>query len=127
MGKMGARLDGRGESARGFAQCVPAADGPGGYAIGGIHRASSDSERLNPRAYPDIYAGLIYPSFQERATKISHNNAAKVAAKQGDAALSKICQKIAGDESRHESFYTRMVGQVMQQDPDRCLMTFFTM
>ncbi len=85
------------------------------------------AEGFNPRAFPDLYAGLIYPAFQERATKISHANVAKLAAGEGDPALAKICQKIAGDESRHESFYTKLVGQVLQQDPERGLLTFFTM
>src|SRR5437868_13676412 len=29
---------------------------------------------FNPRAYPDLYGGLVYTSFQERATKVSHSN-----------------------------------------------------
>ncbi len=85
------------------------------------------AEGFAPRAYPDLYAGLVYTSFQERATKISHANVGKLAGQEGEAALSKICLKIAGDESRHEAFYTKMMDAVMQQDPERAIMTFFTM
>lgn len=79
---------------------------------------------FNPRGYPDPYAGLIYTSFQERATKISHMNVGRLAAKDGDPALGKICKRIAGDESRHEAFYTRMMGEVMDRDPERAILVF---
>src|SRR3954449_3240622 len=57
---------------------------------------------FNARVYPDLYGGLVYTAFQERATKISHANVGKLAANGGDASLAKICQRIAGDEARHE-------------------------
>jgi len=79
---------------------------------------------FNPQGHPDPYNGLIYTSFQERATKISHGNVARMAARQGDANLAKICQKIAGDESRHEAFYTRMMGRVMDIDPEGGILAF---
>lgn len=75
------------------------------------------SSGFNPRAYPNPYAGLIYTSFQERATKISHQRVGQLAARDGDSSLGKICKRIAGDESRHEAFYTRMMGEVMTRDP----------
>ena len=79
---------------------------------------------FNPKTYPDPYNGLIYPSFQERATKISHANVGKLVAAQGDANLAKICQRISGDESRHEAFYTRMMGHVMDMDPNGAILAF---
>ncbi|HTV48850.1 MAG TPA: acyl-ACP desaturase [Phycisphaerae bacterium] len=79
---------------------------------------------FNPKAYPDPYGGLVYTSFQERATKVSHGNVGKMAMEQGDANLAKICQRIAGDESRHETFYTRMVGRIMEIDPIGGLLAF---
>jgi acyl-[acyl-carrier-protein] desaturase len=82
---------------------------------------------FNPRAYPDPYGGLIYTAFQERATKISHANVARVAVQQGDMNLNTICLKIAGDEARHERFYTRMMGKVMDQDPEGGILTFKNM
>ena len=64
------------------------------------------------------YASLIYTSFQERATRISHGNVARLAGSQGDGNLAKICRKIAADETRHETFYTRVIGEVMDRDPE---------
>src|SRR2546423_5946370 len=82
---------------------------------------------FNPNAYPDLYGGLVYTAFQERATKISHANVARRAVAQGEAALNEICLKIAGDEARHEAFYTRMMGHVMDQDPEGGILTFRAM
>jgi acyl-[acyl-carrier-protein] desaturase len=82
------------------------------------------AEGFSPRTHHDPYAGLIYTSFQERATKISHANVARLAAGNGDENLSRICRKIAGDESRHELFYTRMMGEVMNQDPAQAILVF---
>ncbi len=73
---------------------------------------------FNPMAENDPYTGLIYTAFQERATKVSHRNAGLIARREGDAHLNRICQRIAGDESRHEMFYTKMMGHVLDVDPD---------
>src|SRR3954454_21378272 len=82
---------------------------------------------FNARAYPDLYGGLVYTAFQERATKISHANVGKLAGGQRAAALAKICQRIAGDEARHEAFYTTMMGRVMDLDPEGGLITIMSM
>src|SRR4051812_2579938 len=82
---------------------------------------------FSPGAYPDLYAGLVYTAFQERATKVSHANVARRAASQGDGMLNQICLKIAGDEARHESFYTRMMSRVMDEDPEGGILTFRAM
>jgi len=79
---------------------------------------------FQPRSYPDLYAGLAYTSFQERATRISHQNAAVMVESQGCDALGKICRRIAGDEARHETFYTRIVRSIMDQDPDGAVIAF---
>ncbi len=79
---------------------------------------------FDPKSHPDLYAGLVYTSFQERATKISHMRVGVLAAKAGDAHLGTICKKIAGDESRHEAFYTTMMGEVMKRDPAKALLVF---
>lgn len=73
---------------------------------------------FNPRVYPDLYAGLVYTAFQERATKISHNNVGRLAAAEGNVVLGNICRRIAGDEARHEMFYTRMMHAILEQDPE---------
>ncbi len=82
---------------------------------------------FNPQAYPDLYGGLVYTAFQERATKLSHANVARLAEARGDANLSRICLKIAGDEARHEAFYTRIMSRVMDEDPEGGLLTFRSM
>jgi acyl-[acyl-carrier-protein] desaturase len=87
-----------------------------------VHHLIADG--FNPKTSPDLYSGLIYTSFQERATKISHARVGAAAAKQGEQALASICRKIAGDESRHEAFYTTMMRHVMKHDPDRALPIF---
>jgi acyl-[acyl-carrier-protein] desaturase len=79
---------------------------------------------FNPKSYPDPYNGLIYTSFQERATKISHANVGKIVNSQGDTNLGKICQRIAGDESRHEAFYTKMMRRAFELDPEGGMMAF---
>ena len=73
------------------------------------------------------YEGLIYASFQERATRITHGNVGKLAAAQGEENLARICRKIAGDETRHETFYTRVVGEVMNRDPEGAIFAYRAM
>lgn len=82
---------------------------------------------FNPQTYPDPYNGLIYTSFQERATRVSHQNVAKLAATQGDANLANICSRIAGDEARHAMFYGDMMGYVIDQDPEGGIIAFRNM
>jgi acyl-[acyl-carrier-protein] desaturase len=79
------------------------------------------------RAYPDLYAGLVYTAFQERATYISHNNVGKLAAAEGNEALGSICRRIAGDEARHEAFYTRAMAEVLKRDPEGGILTMGSM
>jgi acyl-[acyl-carrier-protein] desaturase len=73
------------------------------------------------------YAGLVYAAFQERATRITHGNVGRLAAQQGEENLSRICRKIAGDEARHETFYTRIVAEVMERDPEGGVLAFRAM
>ena len=40
---------------------------------------------FNPKSHADPYNLLVYTSFQERATRISHGNVGRSAARQGDA------------------------------------------
>ena len=75
----------------------------------------------------DPCAGLMYAAFQERATRMTHLNVAKLARQGGDENLAKICRKIAADEARHETFYTRVVGHAMDQDPESAVLAFRSM
>ena len=75
----------------------------------------------------DPYHMLVYTSFQERATRISHGHVGRLAAGAGDAGLARICRTIAGDEARHETFYTRMMARVLDLDPDGGVLAFAAM
>jgi len=77
---------------------------------------------FDPKTFPNPYNGLIYTSFQERATRISHGNAGKLVGQQGDTNLQKICVRIAGDEARHETFYTRCFGNVLDIDTEAAML-----
>merc|ERR1719487_799295 len=82
---------------------------------------------FNAGANKDPYRGFIYTSFQERATKISHGNVGKIAKKQGDSNLARICATIAGDEARHEKAYQAFVKELLARDPDNTLLAFADM
>lgn len=72
----------------------------------------------------DPYQAMIYTSFQERATKISHVNTGKLAHKAGDEVLSRICKTIAGDEARHEKAYKSFMSKIFEIDPNGALVAF---
>ena len=82
---------------------------------------------FNPKSQADPYNLLVYTSFQERATRLSHGNVARIATREGDANLARICGMIAGDEARHEAFYTRMMGRVLDLDPAGGILAFRSM
>ena len=82
---------------------------------------------FSPKAYPDLYGGLVYTAFQERATRISHSNVVRLASAEGDASLARICSRIAGDEARHETFYTAAMGKVLDDDPAGGMMVIMSM
>jgi len=71
---------------------------------------------FNSKTDNDPYCGLIYTAFQERATRVSHGNVARLAHAAGDPLLGKICTIIAGDEARHEEAYKRFVGKILEMD-----------
>lgn len=79
------------------------------------------------RADNDPYRFLVYVSFQERATKISHANTGRLAQKCGDPLLGKICATIAADEARHEEAYKRIFGCILKEDPGNAVMAFARM
>ncbi len=87
-----------------------------------IHELIRNGFNNNSRG--NDYEGLIYASFQERATRISHGNVAKLVADQGEENLARICRKIAADETRHEVFYTRVVGELMERDPEGAVLAY---
>ena len=87
-----------------------------------IHRLIYNG--FNANTDHDPYQTIVYTSFQERATKISHVNTGKLADKAGDSSLSKICKTIAGDEARHEKAYKSFMSKIFDIDPDGALHAF---
>jgi acyl-[acyl-carrier-protein] desaturase len=75
----------------------------------------------------DDYAGLIYAAFQERATRISHGNLARLALERGEENLARICRRIAADETRYEVFYTKIVAELFERDPEATLLAYRAM
>ena len=82
---------------------------------------------MNPQTDNNPYLGFVYTSFQERATKISHGNTARMAREAGDDKLAKICGIIAADEGRHEIAYQRIIDEVKKRDPDGAVLAFADM
>lgn len=82
------------------------------------------SHGVDAKTDQDPYQAMIYTSFQERATRISHVNTGKLAAKSGDDVLSRICKTIAGDEARHEKAYKLFMSRIFEIDPDGALLAF---
>ncbi|XP_049413584.1 stearoyl-[acyl-carrier-protein] 9-desaturase 6, chloroplastic-like [Solanum stenotomum] len=64
------------------------------------------------------YMGFVYTSFQERATFLTHGNMARLATKDGDPVLARICGTIEADEKRHENAYTRIIEKLLEVDPN---------
>lgn len=87
-----------------------------------IHRLITNG--FDPKSEADPYQAMIYTSFQERATKISHVNTGKLADKAGDHILSKICKTIAGDEARHEKAYKTFMSKIFEIDPSGAILAF---
>ncbi|MBB1285577.1 acyl-ACP desaturase [Flavisolibacter sp. BT320] len=79
---------------------------------------------FDPKTDGDPYQAFIYTSFQERATRISHVNTGKLADRNGDAVLAKICKTIAGDEARHEKAYKTFMAKVFEVDPNGAMLAF---
>ena len=79
---------------------------------------------FDPKTANDPYKGLIYTSFQERATRVSHGNVARLANRSGDSLLGKICNLVAGDEARHEEVYKSFVKKIFELDPAGALVAF---
>ncbi len=78
---------------------------------------------FDPQTGTDPYAGLIYTSFQERATKISHRNTGAQAARLGAKKLQKICAVICADEKRHEEAYQMLIAEILKLDPNGAIQT----
>lgn len=79
---------------------------------------------MNPKTENNPYLGFTYTSFQERATKVSHGNTARMAKVYGDDTLARLSGLIAADEHRHEIAYQRIIGKLLQQDPNGAMLAY---
>lgn len=82
---------------------------------------------LEPKLDNNPYYLFVYTSFQERATKLSHGNTARLAGQFGDEALATMCGLIAADEARHEAAYQAIVGELFRRDPEGAMLAFAAM
>jgi acyl-[acyl-carrier-protein] desaturase len=82
---------------------------------------------MNPKTENNPYLGFVYTSFQERATKVSHGNTARLAKEAGDADFAKMCGIIAADEGRHEIAYQRIIDEVIKRDPNGAVLAYADM
>ncbi|MBM3779070.1 MAG: acyl-ACP desaturase [Acidimicrobiia bacterium] len=82
---------------------------------------------FNSRSGTDPYNLLVYTSFQERATRVAHAGVARRAEQAGERRLARICRAIAGEEARHERFYTAMMAHVLDVDPEGGVLAFAAM
>ncbi|MEB2780210.1 acyl-ACP desaturase [Algoriphagus persicinus] len=87
-----------------------------------IHRLLMNG--FDPNSGGDPYQAIVYTSFQERATKVSHVNTGKLADIAGDAVLGRICKQIAGDEARHEKAYKSFMSAIFDIDPNGAIIAF---
>ncbi len=74
-----------------------------------------------------VYKSMVYASFQERATRVSHRNMGLLAHKWGEKKLGKICTLIAGDEARHEQAYQNLFKVCIEKDPDGAILAMAEM
>jgi acyl-[acyl-carrier-protein] desaturase len=87
-----------------------------------IHRLIYNG--FDPQTDDEPYQGIVYTSFQERATRISHVNTGKLAFRAGDASLSRICSTIAGEEAKHEKAYKHFMSEILNTDPNGGILAF---
>lgn len=79
---------------------------------------------FDPGVGEDPYKLMVYTSFQEKATHISHLGTANIAKTLGDERLYTICSMIAKDETRHFSFYKEVMNEMFNIDPNGAMTSY---
>jgi len=79
---------------------------------------------FDPGVGEDPYKLMVYTSFQERATHVSHLGTARIAERKGDERLYTICNYIAKDEARHYSFYKGVMEGIFEADPNGAMTAY---
>jgi acyl-[acyl-carrier-protein] desaturase len=62
--------------------------------------------------------GIVYVSFQELATRVSHRNTGKAS---GDPACERLLTRVAADENLHMLFYRNLVAAAFELSPDETM------
>lgn len=80
---------------------------------------------FNPQIdYDDPYQAFVYTSFQETATQLAHERMSRIAELYGDPLLSAICKRVSSDEARHASFYSAVMAEIFDKDPNGAMIAF---
>jgi len=82
------------------------------------------ADGFNNGAGSDPYRNLVYTSFQEMATNISHRRVATIAKQEGSNILSKLCGLVAADEARHAKGYKTFVTKIFEIDSNERMLAF---
>jgi acyl-[acyl-carrier-protein] desaturase len=62
--------------------------------------------------------GVVYTTIQELATRLAHRNTGEIT---GDAAVKRICARIATDENLHYVFYRDLAAEALRVDPSAAM------
>jgi len=89
-----------------------------------ISKSNEIENGFDPKTGNDPFLALMYTSFQEPATKISHTWVAKKAKEQGATVLSNILYHITADEARHALFYQGVVKKLFKVAPEVSMESF---
>lgn len=65
-----------------------------------------------------VLMAIVYPTFQELATRVSHRNTGKVC---NDPVADRLLQRVAADENLHMIFYRQMSAAALDLAPDQTL------
>ncbi len=82
---------------------------------------------FDPGDNSDPIRTFVYTAFQERATRISHQNVSLLAEGSGIHILGRVCRLIAADETRHEEVYSRLMAECFRLLPERALAAYADM
>lgn len=74
-----------------------------------------------------LFQGILYPMFQEQATRLSHFRTARQARSDGCPFLGNLCDKVAQDEARHARFYFAVGRAVFKADPQEAMIAFYNL
>ncbi|MUL63531.1 acyl-ACP desaturase [Mycobacterium sp. CBMA 234] len=65
-----------------------------------------------------VLMAIVYPTFQELATRVSHRNTGKIC---NDPVADRLLQRVAADENLHMIFYRQMSAAALDLAPDQTL------